>query len=106
VKIRVTALQAEEIEHGMEVDADEEHPAWGQLLREYTGSRNATLIVTDVVNALWRITSLRDILRDNDAPQQANSIQRVVDTIVSEAGGRDAVLALPGATAICLNEYV
>lgn len=106
MKLRVTALQADEIEHGMSVDADEGHPVWGTLVREYSSSQAATLVVTDVVNALWRITSLRDILTDNDYHQTARTMQRVVDMIVSEAGGRDAVLALPGARDVFLHEYV
>lgn len=106
MQFQLTPIQASEIEHGMEVDADEDNPVWGTLVHEHTGSRHATLIVTDVVNALWRITSLRDILQDNDAPQQARSLQRVVDAIVTEAGGRDRVLALPGARDVFLHEYV
>lgn len=97
--VSLTPTQAEEVEHGLDVDRDEGRPAWGVLRR--SGKRTADLDVLDLDAALYRITSGRDVLLDGAdnawtlAPErrllrrQVVSMQALIDHLVASAGGPD-----------------
>jgi hypothetical protein len=101
LRLRLTPTQAREVEHGMSIDKDMQRPVWGAVT--HTGKTSAWLVIYSLPAALYRITSSRDIWQDNASgwggtPEDravARSLEGLVDKIVSLAGGREAVLALP-----------
>ena len=83
-RYRLTAFQTQEVEHGMSVDSDDGEPAWGVLHWRKRGL--ADLEVTDVDAALWRITSARDIVRDNENAAGTRSLDTLIEKIVADVG--------------------
>lgn len=101
--VKLSAFQADEAQHGIEVDetdATDGTEPWGAV-RRAGGSGPGWLDVHDLNAAIYRITSSRDILRDNaddgftDGTErrryhdQARSLQQIVDQLVAAAGGPD-----------------
>lgn len=91
LRIKLTKFQSEEVAYGLSVDADQamldevsDYVPWGRL-------EGRTLVVTDVDDAVYRITSSRDILGDNDLMAAANSMDRLADKVIDAAGGRQVL---------------
>lgn len=100
IRIRLTEFQADEVSHGLTVDAETNgREIWGEI--ERTGKTTAWLTIHDVDGAVYRVTSSRDICRDNattgtgkervTAATRARSLQSLVEKILDEAGGPEAL---------------
>lgn len=92
--LRLTPFQAEEVEHGLEVDIDSGNAAWGTVERR--GKTVRILHVYDVEGAIYRVTSARDIAQDNtdfdrSAAAHARSLDSLTAKLVEAAGGLDAI---------------
>jgi hypothetical protein len=94
--IKLTAFQADEVANGLEVDRDDGNPEWGWIdydSRPGQIKRTGTLHITDVNGALYRISSCRDIWRDNwsggfdEYGSGARSLTKLTGTLVKALGG-------------------
>jgi hypothetical protein len=106
ITMQLTAFQATEIEHGLDIDRSDGNPDWGELTYGRDRSGPALLLIRpgqgNLDAALYRITSSRDIPADNarDAMNSraerlgylnaARSLDSVVRRLVTVAGGREA----------------
>lgn len=95
--VKLSAFQASEVEHGLDVDDAEGADPWGTVHRSGSG-QGGTLDVYDLPAAIYRVTSSRDICRDNAAegwgpPAHARSLQSLTDKLVAAAGGPDSLPA-------------
>ncbi len=97
--IPLTPFQAEEVQHGLEVDETDGADPWG-IVHRTAPRRGGQLDVYDLPAAVYRVTSSRDICRDNaddgfsrDAREaaRARSLQLLTDKLVAAAGGPDAL---------------
>lgn len=80
ITLRLTAFQASETAHGLDVDAADypDDPEWGAIERSgktYRLTVAATQQARD--RALYRLTSLRDILMDNSSDPFSSSGERL-----------------------------
>lgn len=97
IVLRVTRFQAEEVEAGLAVDADDGDPEWGRI--EWTGTRVALLHIADADAAIYRITSTRDIMRDHvsdgdaSALSASRSMATLAEKLVTAAGGPESLRA-------------
>ena len=105
IVLDLTRFQAGEVEHGLDIDADDhpDDPGWGEVNETAKGFRlviQGTQEARD--RALYRITSARDILLDNAADRMGNARERRQDTaqgrsmtvltgkLIEAAGGPEA----------------
>lgn len=104
IRLRLTAYQADEADHGLGIDAADGNPDWGRLEPAGPQGRGrATLVIfgSQVARdrALYRLTSCRDIALDNTADpynsagetlawsSRARSLSGLVRKLVEAAGG-------------------
>jgi hypothetical protein len=98
IEVRVTEFQANEIAHRLEVSADEGWPEFGY----FKTGRKFVIRAEHLDEAIYGITSARDILQDNadsahgdrSYTARAQSMKLLVNQIV-EAAGEERIAALP-----------
>jgi hypothetical protein len=100
--IKLTDFQAAEVDNGLDIDAADNGSDWGYLIRSKGSHR---LGIVDTGRAVYRLTSARDILRDNAADSmatpgerltyanRARSMQALLDKVIAACGGPEAVPA-------------
>jgi hypothetical protein len=106
ITMRLTPFQATEIEHGLDIDASDGNPDWGEL--KYAGRRTGPAVLTiragqqNLDAALYRVTSSRDIPADNASDPMASpgermgylsaarSLDSLVQRLIAVAGGPEA----------------
>jgi hypothetical protein len=105
ITLRLTAFQASEVQHGLDIDAADhpDDPDWGQLDRLGKGFQLTVLPTQQARDrALYRLTSLRDILMDNSADPfntaherrtasaRGRSLTGLAARLIEAAGGIDS----------------
>lgn len=107
ITMTLTAFQAAETQHGLDIDAADGGPDWGHLAYAGRSCRGPAVLIIAAGQAnrdaaLYRLTSSRDIPADNagdslNSPGErlrylshARSLDSLVQRLIAVAGGREA----------------